>query len=138
VGYRGGHECSIRFEARTLDMGQPVLHLSYSWPDRRTRQRESADHRVALTTTRPRFGGLRWWFVCPLVVGGRPCGRRAGKLYLPPRGRYFGCRRCYDLSYTSSQESRKYDGLWRLLAADTGMDFRLVKRAMGQIGKRYF
>ncbi len=24
-----------------------------------------------LHPARPRFGGLRWWFVCPLVVGGR-------------------------------------------------------------------
>lgn len=49
---------------------------------------------VWLTATRPRFGGLRWWFVCPLVVKGRSCKRRVGKLYLPPHGRYFGCRHC--------------------------------------------
>jgi hypothetical protein len=62
---------------------------------------------VGLTTTRPRFGGLRWWFVCPLVVNGRPCQRRVGKLYLPPRGRYYGCRHCYDLTYTSCQQHDK-------------------------------
>ena len=31
------------------------------------------------------------------------CGRRARKLYLV--GRYFGCRRCHDLAYTSTQQS---------------------------------
>jgi hypothetical protein len=136
--YSDGHTSWIEYEVRTLDMGWPTVRLAYGWPNKETGQRETADYRVDLTTTRPRFGGLRFWFVCPLVVGGRPCGRRAGKLYLPPWGRYFGCRRCYDLSYTSAQESRKYDGLWRRLAADTGMDPRLVKRAMGRIGKRYF
>jgi hypothetical protein len=25
------------------------------------------DYRVRLTSTRPNFGGLRWWFLCPLV-----------------------------------------------------------------------
>jgi hypothetical protein len=40
----------------------------------------AVDYRVCLTTTRPRFGGLRWWFVCPLTKAGRPCTRRVGKL----------------------------------------------------------
>jgi hypothetical protein len=66
---------------------------------------ESPCPRIA--TTRPRFGGLRWWFVCPLTVNGRPCGRRVGKLYLPPAGRYFGCRHCHDLTYTSCQTHDK-------------------------------
>jgi hypothetical protein len=73
--------------------------------------------------------------VCPR--GQRSARRpRAGNLFLPPGRRCFGCRLSYDLTYTSSQETRKYDGLRRLLAADTGMDPRLVKRAMGRIGKR--
>src|SRR5262245_58187166 len=47
----------------------------------RGERREAVDYWVGLRTTRPNFGGLRWWFTCPLVVRGRPCGRRAGKLY---------------------------------------------------------
>jgi hypothetical protein len=30
-----------------------------------------------------------------------------GKLYLPPPARYFGCRHCHDLTYTSCQEHDK-------------------------------
>jgi hypothetical protein len=71
-----------------------------------------------------------------LVVGGVPCGRRAGKLYLPPGGRYFGCRLCHGLTYTSCQESHKYDAAFRRLARDTGFDFATVKRVMNRIGKR--
>jgi hypothetical protein len=62
------------------------------------------DYKVSLAVTRPRFGGLRWWFLCPLIVNGRACGRRVGKLYLPPGGRHVGCRRCHRLTYTSCQQ----------------------------------
>jgi hypothetical protein len=41
---------------------------------------------IRLQTTPTQFGGRRWWFTCPLAVNGVPCNRRAGKLYLPPRG----------------------------------------------------
>jgi hypothetical protein len=89
-----------------------------------------------LVTTRTRLGGIRWWFLCPLMAEGSPCGRRVGKLYLPPAGRYFGCRNCQQLTYTSCQESRKYDGLWRRMALDLGEDFATLKRRMNRIGKR--
>jgi hypothetical protein len=69
---------------------------------------------VRIATTRPRFGGLRWWFICPLIVNGRRCNRRVGKLYLPPAARYFGCRHCHDLTYTSCQEhDKRIDALRR-------------------------
>ena len=71
------------------------------------RSGERVDYHVRLTTTRPRFGGLRWWFLCPLLVQGWPCNRRVGKLYLPPGGRYYGCRHCYDLTYRRVQEHDK-------------------------------
>ncbi len=58
------------------------------------------------------FGGRRWWWICPLTKHGPPGGRRVGKLYLPPDGPAFGCRQCYEVTYTSYQESHKYDRLW--------------------------
>jgi hypothetical protein len=37
-----------------------------------------------------------------------------GKLYLPPGGRYFGCRHCYGLTYRSCQEhDKRVDALRR-------------------------
>lgn len=70
---------------------------------------ESEDVRipVRLQTTPTQFGGERWWFTCPLVVNGIACNRRVGKLYLPPRAKYFGCRTCHGLTYQSSQEAHK-------------------------------
>ena len=69
---------------------------------------------MAPQAARPHYGGLRWWFTCPLVVGGRSCTRRAGKLYL--RGGYFGCRRCQDLTYRSCQEAHQAERSGRMLA----------------------
>jgi hypothetical protein len=119
--YHSGEEHSISYEVNTLDQAPPSVRLSYTLTQAATKERESLDYRFVLTTTRPRFGGLRWWFVCPLILGGRPCGRRVGKLYLPPGARYFGCRHCHELTYTSVQtHDKRVDALRRnpaLLAA---------------------
>lgn len=61
---------------------------------------------IPVTTTRPHLGGTRRWFRCPIGS----CGRRAGRLYLPPGATVFGCRVCYNLTYQSAQthDQRKY------------------------------
>ncbi len=64
---------------------------------------ECLDYPIPLVSTACHLGGVRWWFVCPLSANGVACGRRVRKLYL--RGKYFGCRHCHGLTYTSSQES---------------------------------
>ncbi len=89
------------------------------------------DYRVPLVTTTLASGGRRWWFRCVASRNSGPtCGRRVAKLYLPPGGRIFACRSCYDLAYTSSRESRKWDGMYRRIAAETGFSSELVKRTM--------
>lgn len=102
--YASGKHVSVSYEVDTRDTTSPHVRLCYSWIWTRTQQHDSADYRVQLVTTRPQFGGLRWWFICPLTVNSRPCDRRVGKLYMPPHARYFGCRHCHDLTYTSAQE----------------------------------
>lgn len=93
---------SIGYEVNTRDT-PPWVRLLYAV----TGTTDSFDYRIRLAITRPRFGGLRWWFICPLVANGRPCERRVGKLYLPAGGRYFGCRHCHNLTYRSVQEHDK-------------------------------
>lgn len=63
------------------------------------------DYTVKLAETPCRYGGTRFWFICPLVKSGVPCNRRIGVLY--KNGGYFGCRHCYDLSYKSQNENRR-------------------------------
>ena len=111
---------------RETDGNLVVLRLRYT-VTRRDGESVGVDEPIALQTTPSPVGGFRWWFTCPLVVNGRLCGRRVGKLYLPPGSRYFGCRHCHDLTYVSCQESHRYDRLFGHLAAETGVDERLVR-----------
>jgi hypothetical protein len=117
----------ISYQVSTLENENPWIRLFYT----RTRTKDEVDYKVQLTTTKQNFGGVRWWFVCPLVINNKSCLKRVGKLYLPSGSRYFGCRHCYDLTYTSSLESRKFDGLYAKLAADMpGMTPEAIKRLM--------
>jgi hypothetical protein len=99
-----------------------------------TRQGEKfpLDYKVQLATTQTPWRTLRWWFICPLVVNGRACGRRVRKLYLPGGGKYFGCRHCYDLTYTSCQESHKYDACLSAVGAPMGLSAREVGKLLKQ------
>jgi hypothetical protein len=85
----------------------PTVTLHYCWRDR-----EYVRIPVDLESTPTQFGGQRWWFTCPLIVCGAPCIRRVGKLYLPPGERYFGCRKCHDLTYRSCQEAHQEERLF--------------------------
>jgi hypothetical protein len=134
--YRSGDSITVNYEVNTLELTSPSVRLWYSRAWRATGQTDSADYHVGLATTRPYFGGLRWWLVCPLIVDGRPCNRRVSKLYLPGSARYFGCRHCHDLTYTSCQESHKDDALCRHLAQSLGWDVADVKRELRQLDKR--
>ena len=105
----GEETSSIGYEINTRDMAFPCVRLYYTF----TRTQELLDYTVMLQTTQLYPGGVRWWFTCPLKVDGRYCLRRTGKLYLPPGGRYFGCRHCYNLTYQSVQEHDKRVAFYR-------------------------
>jgi len=85
--------------------GAPTaVRLMHSFDDLLTGASMDHDYLVALTTTLTAWGSLRYWFVCPLVVDGIPCGRRVEVLYLPTGKAYFGCRQCHNLAYQSGRE----------------------------------
>jgi hypothetical protein len=66
---------------------------------------------IRLVTTRPHFGGMRWWFRCS-------CGLRSRVLYLPQDARYFRCRTCHGLTYASAQaHDARVDKLCKNLSA---------------------
>ena len=62
---------------------------------------------VAIESTQCHFGGVRHWFICPILVNGRACGRRFRCLYLAGNADYFGCRECLRLTYQSRRLHRK-------------------------------
>lgn len=85
---------SLRVEMRA-DWGGPYLFVGADW--RGPRLFMGDGQMIRLTTTRPHWGGERFWFRCE-------CGRRAGHLYLPIGETVFRCRPCYELTYQSAQE----------------------------------
>jgi hypothetical protein len=60
---------------------------------------ETVHIKTPLTWTLCNFGGRRPWFICP------GCGRRVARLYL--ESRYFLCRYCNNLAYSSQREDRQ-------------------------------
>ena len=104
----------------------PSVRLLY-FPERGG---ELVDCRVPLVHTPPYFGGLRWWFACPMPAESGRCGRRVAKLFLPPGGRQFGCRHCHGLVYTSSQQAHADDRVLRMLADSTGFQPGELRRLL--------
>ena len=89
----------VSYEADLTEPDDPWLRLRYHVGG------ERMNSIVRLVSTRPNYGGRRWWFLCPLV------GRRAAKLYLPPGAKLFGSRE-----------------------ADVGASVPRVRRAMRSMG----
>lgn len=128
-GRPSGH---IGYEVRAHAAGL-VLTLAYKWTPWGQDKAEEIREDMLLQAEPMRFGGVRWWGRCPLGTDGRTCGRRVAKLYKPPGARYFGCRQGYRLTYTSCQESHRYDGLERMLAGQMGWNVEEVREAMRQM-----
>ncbi|MCC0008566.1 MAG: hypothetical protein H6876_10680 [Hyphomicrobiaceae bacterium] len=88
IGIRGGHDkimLNYRWKQASDDWQDVVEHICISW--------------------RPcRFGGERPLFECPGVVSGAVCSRPTVKLY--GASRYFLCRHCCRLTYSSRNEDR--------------------------------
>jgi hypothetical protein len=76
-----------------LDGKRRLLTLSYFVVGR------PREMRLALVMV----NGRRWVFECPV------CHRRADCLYCPPSARWFWCRKCHDLAYTSAQTAHSLD-----------------------------
>jgi hypothetical protein len=94
VGWSDGGDETASLGFRVVpEGGGLVLALSY----RVVRTGEDVEVRVPLETTRPHFGGVRWWGRCP-------CGRRVAKLHLAPGAVRFACRHCHGLTYASVQQ----------------------------------
>ena len=76
-----GDQIEVKFESRVGEPWESWLRLKYAMADYWSGEEVEIDDKIFLATTRPPFGGLRWWFVCPHL------NRRVRKLYLPLGGR---------------------------------------------------
>jgi hypothetical protein len=107
----GEVKCSVGYEFRQQPL--PTLTVIYSAIRQDTKDRQDFRYPIEMTPVPCRFGGLRYWFICPAVKNGVPCRQRVLKLYLPPGAVYFACRCCYELTYRSCQQ---HDGRLAKLA----------------------
>lgn len=87
----------------TLKAEQDMITLIYS-SKRYGKDPEQVRQNISLTWTPAHFGGRRPWFFCG------NCGGRVAILY--GAGKYFACRKCYDLTYRSCQESDSRFSRW--------------------------
>jgi len=109
-GWNGG---SIGIIGSTID-NDKYIRFQYNqtnWDG----EKKTFDYKVELTTTPCNYGGVRYWFICPLSKNKVYCGRRIGVLY--KNGDYFGCRHCHDLTYCSQKMNRnnKFSSLFNVV-----------------------
>jgi hypothetical protein len=128
----------VNFFARRglLKKGMRVTILEWSWRGQVTEacrvQTSIEDERatcvfqfndrkvvVILAWYVPGYGGRRFVFLCPR------CGRRMRTLFF--KGSQFACRRCFNLTYISSNENHKYDSVYRWMSGSMKVHWRLVK-----------
>lgn len=94
--YSDGFELTVTVDTTNPDYRFLELeHVWHTYGEARTER-----YRVMLATTRPPFGGVRWWFECPRTL------RSVTKLYLPLGGRRFLSRQAYRLGYACQREDR--------------------------------
>jgi hypothetical protein len=89
-----------------MNLYTKLAQLTYTATDNFSKEKTDYDYTVVLENTPCNLGGIRWWFICPLVVGGVRCGRRVRVLY--NGSGYFGCRTCQELCYSSQNVTSKY------------------------------
>lgn len=97
-----GKESSVGINV-LLNESEKYLRIHYT-QTKEDGDKKDFDYKIPFTTTSCYFGGFRYWFICPWYANRVYCGRRVGVLYLG--GDYFACRHCYDLSYTSKNQSK--------------------------------
>jgi hypothetical protein len=94
-----------------VDTEKMYINFFCTYTDR-SGNREEQDYKAHIVSVTPHFGGKRYYFICPIVG----CFKRVSVLYLPPGGKYFGCRKCHRLQYESSRQSgTKYSKLKKSL-----------------------
>ena len=92
-----GEALHLGYVAIFTDPANPYLHLIFKAAGK---QQEQV---ISLDSTTPRYGGIRYWFLCPVT------GERTRCLYLMQGADAFASRAVHGLSYRSQSES----AFWR-------------------------
>ena len=101
-----GNESSIGFTVNINGNECDNIKLQYTHTNRQTDEKENMNFKIELTTTPCNYGGVRYWFICPLSKNGKYCGQRVGVLF--SIGKWFGCRHCREIAYAKQMEGGKF------------------------------
>ncbi|MEI8570803.1 hypothetical protein U737_17970 [Methylomonas sp. LW13] len=82
---------NVRVEANQVRLSYSVRIDRGDW--------QYLNYSIGLQTTGCHFGGRRYWFSCPALG----CGKRVAVLYMGDK--YFACRKCCQLAYSSQRET---------------------------------
>lgn len=97
---RDGEYCAkITYWLARQGLREARLHLSYM------RNGEPVAYHVCLKAELCRFGGLRWFAICPATR------LKVSKLYLPPGAKRFLARKAWKLAYASQHVAPGFDRL---------------------------
>lgn len=120
----------------TISTRPGAIELSYGI-SRNVQPREDVRITVPLSWSYCNYGGKRPWFICP----GKGCGRRVAKLYLA--GKYFLCRHCHNLTYSSQRQAMAFRLLdkslkiCRRLGANNCNDLSVTPKPKGMHWRTY-
>lgn len=103
----GGREARVGFTYDLTDADDAEMRLTFSIA---TSAQERLDifQLILLKYTRPKFGGRRWWMICPIS------GKRVAKLHKPPAEARFAAREHWGLGYRIQRVSHANRPLERL------------------------
>lgn len=121
----GEQKASIGYHSNAWDLKDAYLKLNYTL----TNSGKAMDYKIPLIATKAHFGGVRFWFKCPLT------GRKASKLYLPYGATFFACRQAYGLKYASqsqSYEDRVINKKWKIVRKTGGYNYPVKPKGMHQ------
>lgn len=122
-GDRGNVGCEVNLWSE-----KKYARFHYTQTDNSSGEKKDFDYKVPLEKTPCHLGGFRYWFKCHLYKSGVYCGKRVGVLY--KNGDWFGCRHCYELTYSSRNTNRGYKHypLFRIL--DLGIKAEKIEANM--------
>lgn len=127
-----GGESSISFSVsrdhKETPQERAYIQLRYSHTNSWTNEESKMCYEVELVSTSCNYGGVRYWFICPLTKNGVPCGKRVGVLYSVSK--WFGCRACGDIIYSAQKEGG--NNRWN------GVSLPDIERAEQDVKRAYY
>lgn len=119
----GEQKASVGYQSNTCDLNESYLRVHYILTD----SGKAMDYNIPLITTKAHFGGVRFWFKCPLT------GRKVTKLFLPYGATVFACRQAYGLKYVSQSQGyfdRVINKKWKIVRKAGGYDYPVKPKGM--------